>query len=111
MKLPAGGDVLIEERKVLEYLLSRSHPVGRFKARVFAALGFESKNIEAFIVELRRIAAAGEVSEVVETSFGKKFIVPGDLKGPLGELPVLTVWFLGRGQERARLVTVRPRKS
>ncbi len=39
MKLPAGGDVLIEERKVLEYLLSRSHPVGRFKARVFAALG------------------------------------------------------------------------
>ena len=111
MKLPAGGDVLIEERKVLEYLLSRSHPVGRFKARVFAALGFESMNVEAFTGELHRIAAVGEVSEMVETSFGKKYMVPGDLNGPLGRLPVLTVWFLGRGQERARLVTVRPRKS
>jgi hypothetical protein len=111
MKLPAGGDVLIEERKVLEYLLSRSHPVGRFKARVFAALGFDSKNVEAFIGELRRIAAVGEVSEVVETPFGEKYTVPGDLSGSLGELAVLTVWFLERGQERARLVTVRPRKS
>ena len=111
MKLPAGGDVLIEDRKVLEYLLSRSHPVGRFKARVFAALGFESSNVATFISELRRIAAAGEVSEVVGTTFGEKYIVPGDLKGPSGGLPVLTVWFLGRGEERARLVTVRPRKS
>ena len=111
MKLPGGGDVLIEERKVLEYLLSRTHPVGRFKARVFAALGFESKDAEAFIGELRRIAAVGEVSEVVGTSFGEKHIVPGDLKGSLGELPVLTVWFVERGQDRARLITVRPRKS
>ncbi len=111
MKLHGGGDVLIEERKVLDYLLSRSHPVGRFKARVFAALGFDSRNVEAFIAEIRRIAAVGEVSEVIETSFGKKYIVPGDLKGPIGELPVHTVWFLGGGQERARLVTVRPRKS
>ncbi len=111
MKLPAGGDVLIEERKVREYLLSRAHPVGRFKARVFAALGYESGNVEAFIGELRRIAATDEVSDVVKTSFGEKYMVPGDLKGPLGELPVVTVWFLERGLERARLVTVRPRKS
>lgn len=111
MKLPAGGDVLVEERKVVEYLLSRSHPVGRFKARVFAAIGFDAKNVAAFIAELRRIAAAGEASEVVGTSFGEKYIVPGDLLGPLGVLPVTTVWFLERGQERARLVTVRPRKS
>ena len=109
MKLPAGGDVLIEERKVVEYLLSRSHPVGRFKARVFAALGFDTMNVAAFIAELRRIAAAGEVSEVLATTFGEKYIVPGDLVGPLGDLPVLTVWFLERGQERARLVTVRPK--
>ena len=110
MKLPAGDDVLIEERKVLEYLLSRSHPVGRFKARLFAALGFESTNVAAFIAELRRIAAVSEVSEVIDTPFGRKYEVPGELKGPFGELPVVTVWFQEGGQERARLVTVRPRK-
>ena len=76
MKLPAGGNVLIEERKVLDYLLSRSHPVGRFKARVFAALGFESRDVEAFIAEIRRIAAVGEVSEVIETSFGRSTWFP-----------------------------------
>jgi hypothetical protein len=111
VKLPAGGDVLIDPRKVLEYLLSRTHPVGRFKARVFAALGYEAKDIDAFIADLRGIAAVGEVSEVMETPFGEKYVVPGDLKGPLGELAVLTVWFRERGRERARLVTVRPRKS
>jgi len=67
--------------------------------------------VAAFIAELRRIAAAGEVSQVVGTHLGEKYIVPGDLVGPLGDLPVTTVWFLERGQERARLVTVRPRKS
>ena len=109
LKLPHGGDVRVDERKVRDYLLSESHPVGRFKARVFAALGFDGSGVRVFIGELRRIAAVGEVSEIVETPFGRKYVVPGDLNGPLGAIPVLTVWFLEPGQERARLVTVRPR--
>jgi len=40
VKLPNADRVRIDERKVRGYLLSPSHPVGRFKARVFAALGF-----------------------------------------------------------------------
>ena len=91
------------------YLLSQSHPVGRFKARVFAAVGLDTGEVAAFIKEVRRIAAAGEVSAAVETPFGRKYIVPGDLNGPLGAVPVLTVWLQEHGQERARLVTVRPR--
>ena len=88
LKVPHEGGVRIDERKVRDHLLSKSHPVGRFKARLFAAVG--------------------EVSETVETPFGQKYVVPGDLNGPLGSVPVLTVWFLELGQERARLVTVRP---
>jgi hypothetical protein len=38
--------------------------VGRFKARVFAALGFDAKAAEAFVWELRRLAATGEVASV-----------------------------------------------
>ena len=94
-----GGDCLLYE----------SHPVGRFKARVLAAVGFDSRGVTDFIGELRRIAAVGEVSETVETPFGQKYLVPGDLKGPLGTVAVLTVWFREHGEERARLVTVRPR--
>ncbi len=109
MKLPHADDVRIDERKVRGYLLSETHPVGRFKARVFAALGFDDSAAQAFIGELRRLAAGGDISEMVETPFGQKYAVPGDLQGPLGTAPVLTVWFLERGQERVRLVTVRPR--
>jgi hypothetical protein len=55
LKLPRADKVRIEARKVRGYLLSPTHPVGRFKARVFAALGFNETTAEAFITEIRRI--------------------------------------------------------
>jgi len=109
VKLPRADEVRIDERKVRGYLLSRTHPVGRFKARIFAALGFEETTTDAFIAEVRRIAAAGEVSEVEDTEFGRKYTVPGDLRGPAGVGEVLTVWIQESGQTDVRLVTVRPR--
>jgi hypothetical protein len=60
-RLPRANDVLIDETKVRDYLLSDSHPVGRFKARLFAAIGFDRRGLNAFVSELRRIAAGGEV--------------------------------------------------
>jgi hypothetical protein len=36
MKLPNGDRALIEPEKVRDYLLSTTHPVGRFKAAYFA---------------------------------------------------------------------------
>lgn len=88
------------------YLLSPTHPVGRFKARVFAALGFSEATADAFITEIRRIAADGEVLEVQDTEFGRKYTVPGELKGPAGAAQVLTVWIQNPGQTEVRLVTV-----
>ena len=108
MKLPHADRVRIDERKVRDYLLSPSHPVGRFKARVFAALGFGEGTAALFIAELRRIAVGGEVAEVEDTAFGRKYTVHGDLTGPAGSAKVLTVW-IQEGQEDVRLVTVRPR--
>ena len=109
MKLPGAEHVRIDERKVSGYLLSPTHPVGRFKAKVFGALGFDVSNVVAFVAELRRIAATGEVSDVEDIEFGRKYTVPGDLKGPAGTAQVLTVWIQETGQEDVRLVTVRPR--
>jgi hypothetical protein len=109
VKLPNADRVRIDERKVRGYLLSPSHPVGRFKARVFAALGFGESTAAPFMAELRRIAVAGEVAEVQDTAFGRKYTVPGDLTGPAGSATVLTVWIQELGHEDVRLVTVRPR--
>ena len=108
MKLPNADRVRIDDRKVRGYLLSKTHPVGRFKARVFSAVGFDEGTLDAFVAELRRIALSGEVSEVEDFTFGKKYTVPGDLKGAAGSVAVLTVWIVESAQE-PRLVTVRPR--
>lgn len=109
MKLPRADEVRIDERKMRDYLLSKTHPVGRFKARVFGALGFDESMVDAFSAEVRRIAAAGEVSEVQDTEFARKYTVPGDLKGPAGSAQVLTVWIQEPGHADVRLVTVRLR--
>ena len=108
MKLPNADRVRIDDRKVRGYLLSKTHPVGRFKARVFNAIGFDEDTLEAFVAELRRIASSGEASVVEDFPFGRKYTVPGDLKGAAGSVAVLTVWIVESAQE-PRLVTVRPR--
>jgi hypothetical protein len=109
VKLPRASDVRIAEEKVRGYLLSPTHPVGRFKARVFARLGFDPQSADVFVAEIRRIAVEGEVAEVEDIAFGRKYTVPGDLKGPAGSARVLTVWILEHGQTDVRLVSVRPR--
>ena len=109
MKLPEAERIRIDEQKIRGYLLSRTHPVGRFKARVFAALGFHESSTDTFVSELRRIAKDGEVAEVEDTEFGQKYTIPGDLNGPLGSAQVLTIWIQEPGRSEVRLVTVRPR--
>ena len=61
MRLPSADAVEIDVRKVRDYLLSAKHPVGRHKARFFAALGFRQTSTPEFILELRRIAATEDV--------------------------------------------------
>jgi hypothetical protein len=109
MKLPDCHNVHIEDAKVRGYLLSTTHPVGRFKARIFAALGFTEARATLFVAEIRRIAAAGEVETVEDSEYGRKYTVPGLLEGPKGQARVRTVWFQAPGQSQVRLVSVRPR--
>jgi hypothetical protein len=108
VKLPHSDSVQIDLRKVRDYLLSPMHPVGRFKARVFKALGFGAATIDAFVAEVRRIASEGDVSEVEDIDFGRKYTVLGELRGSNGSARVLTVWIQDSGRQDVRLVTVRP---
>ena len=44
MRLPNVDQATIDRAKLEGYLLSEVHPVGRFKARFFASLGFTAHN-------------------------------------------------------------------
>jgi hypothetical protein len=108
LKLRGADRVRIDDLKIGGYLLSPTHSVG-FKAHVFAAAGFGEPTAEIFISELRRIAASGEVEGIEDIEFGRKYTVPGELRGPTGVVRVLTVWIHEPDQAAPRLVTVQPR--
>jgi hypothetical protein len=42
--LPNADRAIVPEAKVRDYLLSNAHPVGRFKAVFFIALGYSAEN-------------------------------------------------------------------
>jgi len=53
LHIPNAERAVIEPAKLHEYLLSRTHPVGRFKAAFFLALGYSSEDWSQLEADLR----------------------------------------------------------
>jgi len=60
LRLPNADRAVVDERKLKDYLLSRSHQVGRFKAIALAAVGIEAQDWLEFREQLLRIARSGD---------------------------------------------------
>lgn len=109
MKLPNCKKAIVDERKLRDYLLSGSHPVGRFKARFFAGVGFSSEDWLALRGEIRQVAVRGEAQLVQESTFGRKYLVLGTITGPKGRTAeVATIWIIRSEDDTPQLVTVYP---
>ena len=108
MRVPNADFAVAEEQKVKSYLLSSSHPVGRYKARFFRSLGYDQDGWKRLASDLRAILA-NEVSESVEIEFGTKYVVPGQLTGSGGTAAnILTVWIILTDEDVPRFVTAYP---
>ena len=109
MKLPGVERAVVNESKVRDYLLSDSHPVGRFKSSFFVALGYSAAGWEGLVVDLRRHATENEASAIEANQYGQKYAVSGRLTGPNGRAGVLVaVWIVLRGEDFPRFVTAFP---
>lgn len=109
MKLPHAEHAQIEERKIRDYLLSPTHPLGRFKAAFFRTLGYTSENWERLVQDLKEQHLVLDVKEVEETAFGRKYSIEGPLVGPNGRSAlVVSVWIVEEGEEVPRFVTAYP---
>jgi len=108
--LPNAERAEIAPTKLRDYLLSSGHPIGRFKARVFTALGFSAERWQ----ELERALRAQHLTQEVEPSaaaaaHGQKYTIRAILKGPSGESAVIvSVWFIPVGGDTPRFVTAYP---
>jgi hypothetical protein len=109
MRLPHADRLDVPEAKIVDYLLSPTHPQGRHKAAFFRAFGFSPEEWEQLAEALRRHGADNDVAAEEDTPFGRRYSVDGELAGLDGRRPRLrTVWFVERGQEVPRLVTAHP---
>lgn len=109
MKLPNREDAYIPSPKLHDYLLSRTHSVGRWKAGFFRALGFDETNLDLLERRLIAIANSENVKDVVVSAHGAKYIIEGSLQTPVGSLvQVRTVWIIDAEQDRPRFVTAYP---
>ncbi len=109
MYLPNRETAYVPTRKLADYLLSEVHPVGRAKAKFFRAAGFTQDDVELLEQGLLRIVREEEVEREILGDHGTKYVIPGDVKTPVGQTVRLrTVWIVEYGDNRPRFVTAFP---
>lgn len=109
MKLPNANRAIVDDAKVRDYLLSTAHPVGRFKARVFASAGYRREAWEGLRDALLELALTIDVVSSPDQRHGQRFVGEGALPGSVGRpLPVVTVWLITSEGSAPRLITVYP---
>ena len=109
VRLPARERAQVEPAKVRDYLLSREHPVGRFKAAFFEALGYSANAWQRLESDIRQLATNGDASPGEQSRYGKKYEIRGALRGPSGAVAqVVTIWIVRSDEETARFVTAFP---
>ena len=109
MKLPGRHKLRITRAKMANYLLSPTHPSGRYKAVFFQRFGFSLARTDELAEALRSHGAICEVAKVKNSPFGVRYILEGELATPDGRNPVVrSVWFIERGEYAPKLVTVYP---
>lgn len=106
-RAPRFDCAIIEPSKLKDYLLSPAHPVGRFKATVFAALGYTQDEWQRLERDLLAMARTQPPVAGQRSPYGQKYEVSGILQGPSGRSGrFVSVWLVPSGEVVPRLVTV-----
>ena len=109
MLLPNAELASIEPAKLRDYLLSSNHPIGRFKARFFSALGFSADGWQELDQALRLQHLTHDAEPAGTVGTGRKFTIRAILNGPTGQSSmVVSVWFVPSPGAAPRFVTAYP---
>jgi hypothetical protein len=106
-----ASTALIDRLKIAHYLLSESHPVGRFKSNFFTAFGYSAGAWEVLAADLQRHAAENEAVATEKSRYGQKYEVRGSLRTTSGRtVALVTVWIILDGEDVPRFVTAYPER-
>ena len=106
MKLPNAERAVVDIAKLRDYCLSRSHPRGRHKARMFASrLGFTEQDAALLLRSLMDAAVQGEAIPGEHDAYGRRYMIDFELTGPAGRAMVRSSWIVRAGEDFPRMTT------
>lgn len=109
MKLPHPNQIIVPQAKVVDYLLSLTHPEGQSKALFLTHFGSTTDAWNVLAEALRQHAAEHEVTNEEASPFGTRYVVEGILQTPSGRTPrVRSILFTDTGKDVPRFVTAYP---
>jgi hypothetical protein len=107
MNLPDAHLAIVEQEKIVDYLLNAAHPDNGGKAAFFLALGLE--DWQTLAAAFRNMAETGAVTKSMASPHVQKYIVDCKMETPSGGTPrVRAVWIIDTGLTAPRLVTGYP---
>ena len=86
MRILNPDRAVIEPAKLRDYLLSPTHPVGRFKAPFFLALGYSGAEWSRLEADIPGQHLPREAVPAPPTPYGQKYIIRDTLVGPGGRV-------------------------
>jgi len=106
MKLPQGDKAVVEDHKLLDYVLNLDHPVGGHHAILFRdLLGITKANWTVLRDALLDGAKQEDVVPGQASAYGEKWEMRLSLNGPAGTKTVLAVWLIEHGSQAPPLIT------
>ena len=103
--LPNRDKAFIQPEKLTGYLLSETHTIGKSKARFFCELSFNDENVDILEQELLKVAMFQEISEIITTRHGTKYVTIGSINTPKSRsVSLLIVWIIDVGKENPDLL-------
>ena len=105
LQLPNKEKAYVPRHKIVNYLLSETHAVGKSKARFFRSLGFDENTTSELEQSLLEIAQMEDVKESIVSPHGTKYVIDGFLKTPRGvTVRIRTIWMIEVQHQAPRFV-------
>lgn len=109
-KLPNIEHAIVEDTKLVSYLLALGHPRGAAKARFLMSFGFSPERPEELRTAFLVHANQNDVMASHTNDFGIILEIEGALPSPDGRNPIVrAIWSLDTDALAPRLITMVPR--
>jgi hypothetical protein len=109
MKLPNAAYAIIDQAKIVDYLLDVDHPHGGSKAKLLLSLGYSAGSWSRLESDLRAAHLDEEVIDTGHTLWGQRYEIVAPITGPSGDTVLFrSVWQIDLGTNRPRLITMYP---